>query len=195
MMNKLRSFSITPRRIFAGLHSALNAEIYRDTAPVLAYLAVVAFVVGIFAPSFTMIPKFGDGFFERLVRLFVSSDLEPRQFSLVGGIWHLFQEGELFIGGLILLFSVVFPAIKLAAILMVVHGSPAVSVRHMKIMEKLGKWSMLDVFVIASLVVCFKGFPGGTHIQVQWGIYLFALSVLLSMLATQAVKHKRSIPV
>jgi paraquat-inducible protein A len=65
----------------------------------------------------------------------------------------------------------------------------------MKIMEKLGKWSMLDVFVIASLVVCFKGFPGGTHIQVQWGIYLFALSVLLSMLATQAVKHKRSIPV
>ncbi len=90
----------------------------------LAYLAGVLFLVGIFAPSFTMIPKFGDGFFERLVRLFVSSDLEPRQFSVVGGIWHLFQEREIFIGGVILLFSVAFPVAKLAAIIRAVHLGP-----------------------------------------------------------------------
>ncbi len=47
---------------------------------------------------------------------------------------------------------------------------------------------MVDVFVIASLVICFKGFPGGTHIQVQWGIYVFAVSVLLTMLATRVLK-------
>ena len=109
-----------------------------------------------------MIPKFGDGFFERLVRLFVSSDLEPRQFSLVGGIWHLFAEREIFIGGVILLFSVVFPVAKLAAIIRAVHLGPEASARHLKMVESLGKWSMVDVFVIASLVICFKGFPGGT---------------------------------
>ena len=135
-----------------------------------------------------MIPKFGDGFFERLVRLFVSSDLEPRQFSLVGGIWHLFAERELFIGGVILLFSVVFPLAKLAAIIRAVHLGPEASARHLKMVESLGKWSMVDVFVIASLVICFKGFPGGTHIQVQWGIYVFAVSVVLTMLATWAMK-------
>ena len=47
---------------------------------------------------------------------------------------------------------------------------------------------MLDVFVIAALVVCFKGFPGGSHIQVDWGIYVFAASVVLSMLATRSMR-------
>jgi hypothetical protein len=159
-------------------------------ALLLAYLAGLLFLVGIFAPSFTMIPKFGNGFFERLVRLFVSSDLEPRQFSLVGGIFHLFQERELFIGGLILLFSVAFPIAKVAAIIRSIHLGPWAAERHLKMVENLGKWSMVDVFVIASLVICFKGFPGGTHIQVQWGIYIFAISILLTMLATYALKQQ-----
>jgi paraquat-inducible protein A len=158
-------------------------------AGLLAYLAGLLFLVGIFAPSFTMIPKFGSGFFERLVRLFVSSDLEPRQFSVVGGIWHLLEERELFIGGVILLFSVAFPVAKVAAIIRSVHLGPSAAERHLKMVESLGKWSMVDVFVIASLVICFKGFPGGTHIEVQWGIYVFAVSVVLTMLATWALKQ------
>jgi hypothetical protein len=160
---------------------------YSHAARWFAYLAASLFVVGIFAPSFTMIPKFGDGIFERLVRWFVSSDLEPRQFSLVGGILHLFQQGEVFIGGIILLFSIAFPIAKLVVIISAIHGGVPLTVRRLKLLENLGKWSMLDVFVIASLVVCFKGFPGGTHIQVQWGIYVFAISILLSMLATKAL--------
>ncbi len=47
---------------------------------------------------------------------------------------------------------------------------------------------MLDVFVIAALVVCYKGYPGGTHIRLQWGIYVFAISVMLTMVATYVVK-------
>ena len=167
---------------------SIPRQIYSSAALWLAYLAGALFLVGIFAPSFTMIPKFGGGFFERLVRLFVSSDLEPHQFSLIGGILHLFQERQLLIGGLILLFSVVFPVAKLAAIILIIHsGRPAD--RNLKILESLGKWSMLDVFVIASLVICFEGFPGGTHIQVQWGIYVFAISILLTMFATNVLKR------
>jgi hypothetical protein len=162
---------------------------FGDLALLLAYLAGLLLLVGIFAPSFTMIPKFGNGFFERLVRLFVSSDLEPRQFSLIGGILHLFQQHELFVGAIILLFSVAFPVAKLAAIVLFLHRGPSAAGRYLKLLESLGKWSMLDVFVIASLVICFKGFPGGTHIQVQWGIYVFAISILLTMQATYALKR------
>ncbi len=93
----------------------------RTLALVSIYGAAFLFLVGLFAPSFTMIPKFGDGFFERLVRLFVSSDLEPRQFSLAGGIVHLFQEKEFFVGGLILLFSIIFPAAKIVALQLFIH--------------------------------------------------------------------------
>ena len=42
--------------------------------------------------------------------------------------------------------------------------------------------------VIAALVVCYKGYPGGTHIQLQWGIYVFTISVLLTMVATYVIK-------
>jgi hypothetical protein len=58
-----------------NLRHPLTTFTRRDTALVLTYGAVVLFLVGLFAPSFTIIPKVGDGFFERLVRLFVSSEL------------------------------------------------------------------------------------------------------------------------
>jgi paraquat-inducible protein A len=180
------SFSTARNKM--NLRHPLTTFTEKDTALVLIYGAAVLFIVGLFAPSFTMIPKFGDGFFERLVRLFVSNDLKPRQFSLAGGILHLFQEKELFIGGLILLFSVVFPAAKIVALLLLIHRGRGDVASGLKVIEHLGKWSMLDVFVIAALVVCYKGYPGGTHIQLQWGLYVFAISVMLTMVATYVVK-------
>jgi hypothetical protein len=188
-MNKPRN-SLGTRHFANGSLLPIPRHIYGDSALWLAYLAGALFLVGIFAPSFTMIPKFGGGFFERLVRLFVCDDLEPRQFSLAGGIVHLLQQRELLIGGLILLFSVAFPVAKLAAIILFIHSGRSAADRNLKLLESLGKWSMLDVFVIASLVICFKGFPGGTHIQVQWGIYIFAISILLTMLATNSLKRR-----
>jgi hypothetical protein len=173
-----------------NLRQTLSTFTRKDAALGLTYGAGILFIVGLFAPSFTMIPKFGDGIFERMVRLFVSSDLEPRQFSLAGGIVHLFQEKDLFIGGLILLFSVVFPSAKIAALVLFIHRGKGVATRGLKVIEHLGKWSMLDVFVIAALVVCYKGYPGGTHIRLQWGLYVFALSVMLTMAATYLVKRE-----
>jgi paraquat-inducible protein A len=155
---------------------------------VLTLTSAVLFLVGIFAPSFTMIPKLGNGYFEWLVRRFVSSNLEPRSFSLVSGIIHLFRDGDLFVGGVILLFSVVFPAAKLATLGLGFRADGNIAERHLALLEQLGKWSMLDVFVVAALVVCFKGFPGGSHVQVEWGIYVFAGSVVLSMIATRAMR-------
>jgi hypothetical protein len=161
----------------------------RIAALLLTIASALLFAVGVFAPSFTMIPKLGDGYFEWFVRRFVSSDFEPRSFSLAGGIIHLFREHEFLIGAIILLFSIVFPAAKLATLaLSFRRGHPSVH-RRLHLLEQLGKWSMLDVFVIAALVVCFKGFPGGSHVQVDWGIYVFGASVVLSMVATHALKQ------
>jgi Paraquat-inducible protein A len=175
-----------------GNEIADHARHSRSIALALTLTSAILFAVGIFAPSFTMIPKLGNGYFEWLVRRFVSSDLEPRSFSLVGGIFHLFHDRELFIGSIILLFSVVFPAAKLAALGLSFRLERGSVERHLGLLEQLGKWSMLDVFVIAALVVCFKGFPGGSHVEVQWGIYVFAASVVLSMLATRAMRRYHS---
>lgn len=50
-----------------------------------------------------------------------------------------------------------------------------------------GKFSMLDVMVIAVLVVAIKALPGGTKIALGWGLFAFAGSVLLSMIASLGV--------
>jgi hypothetical protein len=164
----------------------------KGAALVLTAASAILFVVGIVAPSFTMVPKLGDGYFERFVRLFMRDELAPRTFSLVGGVWQLLRGGDLFVGGVILLFSVVFPIAKLATLAMTMRAESGSAERHLGLLEQLGKWSMLDVFVVAALVVCFKGFPGGSHVQVEWGIYVFAASVVLSMLATRAMRKWHS---
>jgi paraquat-inducible protein A len=188
----------SPAKVVAGTAAATTPDAERDArsyskgrafGAVLGLLSAALFIVGIFAPSFTMIPKLGDGYFERFVRLFMRDELAPRTFSLVGGVWRLLRDGDFLVGGVILIFSVIFPAAKLVALAVSWLAEQGSAERHLGVLEQLGKWSMLDVFVIAALVACFKGFPGGSHVQIEWGIYVFAASVVLSMLATRSMKQ------
>jgi paraquat-inducible protein A len=116
-------------------------------------------------------------------------ELEPQSFSIIGGIIHLFEGGDILIAAVLMIFSVLFPAAKLGVLyLAILSGS--VSSKVVSLLAVIGKWSMLDVFVIALLVVAFKGFPGGSRIELNLGAYFFATSVLLSMFATHAVKAR-----
>jgi paraquat-inducible protein A len=107
-------------------------------------------------------------------------------------VWRLLRDGDFLVGGVILIFSVIFPAAKLIALAVSWQAERGSAERHLGVLEQLGKWSMLDVFVIAALVACFKGFPGGSHVQIEWGIYVFAASVVLSMLAMRSMKQWHS---
>jgi paraquat-inducible protein A len=83
----------------------------------------------------------------------------------------------------VLLFSVVFPIWKLGVYFMATARrarglDTGASVRWV---NQLGKWSMLDVFVLAVLVVAIKGLPGGSRVAIEWGAAAFCASVLLSI--------------
>ena len=169
-----------------------SSSILRDTsgdyALLAAYLAAITFVAGIFTPCFTMIPKLGDGIMEEVARNFLSDDLRPQRFSLAGGMLHLFQSGDLLIASLIRLFTILFPLAKLAVLFTIIHAQAATVPKLLAILAHLGKWSMLDVFVIALIVISFKNFPGGSRVEIHSGLYIFATSVLLSMLAAMLLK-------
>jgi paraquat-inducible protein A len=49
--------------------------------------------------------------------------------------------------------------------------------------SNLGKWSMLDVFVVAILVLTIKS-SGVAHIRVSEGFFLFFVSVMLTQFAS-----------
>jgi uncharacterized paraquat-inducible protein A len=71
-----------------------------------------------------MVPKmdFANGWVERIALMFDKNSLDPQTTSIVAGISHLLSEGDVLVGGLILLFSVLFPVAKLATIFVLISN-------------------------------------------------------------------------
>ncbi|MBX3442282.1 MAG: paraquat-inducible protein A [Planctomyces sp.] len=106
--------------------------------------------------------------------------------SLIGGIRALFAEGHWFVGVVVLVFSVLLPLVKLAAILVLSLRHDWLHMRHRgityRVVEQLGRWGMLDVLLVAVLVAFVKlgslvSFGAGP------GLATFAIFVLVSLLA------------
>lgn len=106
--------------------------------------------------------------------------------SVVGGIITLLQEGEYFLFTVLTLFTLVFPCVKLGllAIAWLERAHDLARVRRLHgWVASLGKWSMLDVFVVAILIVAMKS-AAVAEIQVGLGLYLFTFSVVATQLAS-----------
>jgi len=114
-------------------------------------------------------------------------------FSNTVSLWSaLLQLGEQREWGLFILvgaFSVVFPVLKILMLLLIWNLESASGLdhrRHLKWLAEYSKWSMLDVFVVALLVVSVKlGALAEAHVEA--GIYAFAASVVLTMLISNWV--------
>jgi len=138
--------------------------------PVLLVVAVLLFGTGVFFPFFH-VTKFW---------VFHSG------ISVVGGIITLLQEGEYFLFAVLGLFTLVFPCAKLGllAIVWLEREHDLARVRRLHgWVESLGKWSMLDVFVVAILIVAMKS-AAVAHIQLGLGLYLFTFSVIATQFAS-----------
>jgi paraquat-inducible protein A len=147
---------------------SLAACYRRESAAILALLAVAlaTFLVGIFRP-FSMVTKLW--IFETEV-------------SVWSSLITLRQEGEWFLFWVILVFTVVFPLTKMLS-LAVLWLAPGLSRARMLTLHRfvghLGKWSMLDVFIVAMLVVYLKS-GSFADITIRDGIVVFTFSVVLT---------------
>ena len=109
-----------------------------------------------------------------------------RWFSIWSGIMTFYEKGDLFLGTLIFVFSIIFPIAKLLLTLTccVSRGffGEALSHRLVKIAGYSAKYSMLDVLVVAMLIVVIKV---DEYIQLipTVGIYLFSSAIACSILA------------
>jgi paraquat-inducible protein A len=133
-------------------------------------VSLVFFIAGIFRP-FTSVTKLW---------------LFENQISVFAGLVTLWKASELFLFLILFVFTVVFPFVKINAML-VLWLKPglghAQSQQLFKFVAHLGKWSMLDVFVVAILVLTVKS-GGLASIKVQDGFFLFFASVMLTQVAS-----------
>lgn len=102
--------------------------------------------------------------------------------SLLSALRELAAEAEWGLYVLIGTFSVVFPVLKNLLLLVLWNFDPSDGEghrRHLAWLSAYGKWSMLDVFVVALLVVSVK-LGSLAEVRVEIGIYAFAASILLT---------------
>lgn len=147
-----------------------DAPLHHRSIPFLIAVAFLLFGTGIFFPFF------------HVTKFWVFDDAV----SVVGGIFTLFKEGEYFLFAVLTLFTLVFPCIKLGllAIVWLERDHDLAKVRKLHgWVESLGKWSMLDVFVVAILIVAMKS-AGVANIHVGLGLYLFTFSVVATQFAS-----------
>lgn len=96
--------------------------------------------------------------------------------SLAGsGLWGL--------AALVFVFSVIFPWVKTLTAAVIFRIGNKASPRSVNLMAFLGKWSMLDVFLVA-LLVALTQLSEMRSLEPRLGIYLFATGVILNNIAT-----------
>lgn len=111
-------------------------------------------------------------------------------YSLAAGIFHLLGEGEPVLFVIVFSFSMLMPAYKMYLLYRLTpnaHITPDINhARHLRRLDLIGKWSMLDVFVIALLVVTIR-LATVASVQIHFGLYLFSAAVISSMIFSQKI--------
>jgi paraquat-inducible protein A len=110
-------------------------------------------------------------------------------FSVLSGVYELWQNGHFLLFAIVAGFSVVMPFLKLVVLFrLVLHRqrySPSFD-RLLHLMHEYGRWAMLDVMVVAVLIVTVK-LGAIASIEVHSGLFVFGLSVVLIMFVTRRV--------
>jgi paraquat-inducible protein A len=110
-------------------------------------------------------------------------------FSVLSGAIQLMKEGQVFLFIVITAFSVILPLLKIGVLykLLSTKMSHAAHLdKYLHWMHVYGKWSMLDVFIVAVLVVAVK-LGAIASVEMRFGLYAFAVAVILTMYVTARV--------
>jgi len=93
---------------------------------------------------------------------------------------------------LVFLFSIMLPVYKMYVLLRLINHTAMedrLRRRYTSMLMTLGKWSMLDVLVVAVLIMTIK-LGAVASVEVHGGLYLFSAGVLASMLLTHLVGRR-----
>lgn len=118
--------------------------------------------------------------------------LQEQTNTIVGGVIELAEQGSYGIAAIILIASVGIPLSKFAAIAALAIGvsrgrslEPHKRLRLFEVVEFIGRWSMVDVFVVAILAALVQ-LNALASIHPGPAAATFALSVIFTMLAAQS---------
>lgn len=106
--------------------------------------------------------------------------------GVLGSILKLYRSGDVVVAGVIVLFSVFVPMAKVFSLLFVsVFMESKFAHTIIGFFKMIGKWSMVDVFVVAVFLVYLTANEAQTsHAEIEVGLYFFLAYVMVSMLVS-----------
>jgi len=109
--------------------------------------------------------------------------------SLIGSVFKMFDSGNYVLAIVILFFSIVVPVLKMISLLVVsLFKDKGFIHKIVEFFKLIGKWSMIDVFVVAVLLVFFTARGGEiSRGELEVGIYMFLMYVIASMILSISV--------
>ena len=183
--------------LYYGGHAFPRVIAVAFTGISLAYL-----IAGVFTPMLE-IAAFKENLFIPLkINMFVEIDIshtfQGKMFffyqnkSIFQMVELLFVTGNAWVALIILLFSIITPLLKLIGTFLVLFVPETRKTGVMLFIRKIGKWSMLDVFVVSIFVamLAFNNMSTGIDMTtaVLPGFYFFAFYVVLSLISSVLVK-------
>lgn len=168
----------TPRH--ASLRVAYPRQVWVMNGLILSTMITLGYAI--FLPMLTL-KYFMLGFFV----------LKQKTISLYSTLDTLYHSGEMLLFLIIFIFSILFPLLKLVILALVTNIAVEPQSRLAQLfswVEQLGKWSMLEVFVVALLLVSVK-LGALLAVQVHSGVYLFAFAVIITMILSRWIDHLR----
>ncbi len=157
------------------------------TRKLIAHLLAIALVflgVGLLAPILSLVAYTEVALLGKVVFKYESK-------GVITTVLELTRSGNLFIAGVLFLFSVVTPVIKhIVAFIAILAARAALRRKYVRFLGVIGKWSMADVMVVAVLLSFFVS--GKEEFSDSWlgaGLYFFAGYCVLSLIAIQLITH------
>jgi hypothetical protein len=156
----------------------------RQMTVVLSLAALIALAYGLSTPILEMT-------IHKEIRYLGDVVLMAETRGVLGSIGQLYNDGQYVVAGVLLLFSIVFPLLKTLSMLVAglflqsrrMHGM-------VRFFKSLGKWSMADVFVVATFLVYLSaGKADVSRAALLPGFYFFLIYVILSILASLSAER------
>ena len=125
-----------------------------------------------------------------------ASVLGPEEHTILGGIAELWHSGSWELAAIVLVASIVVPVLKIASLSLLAITAQRRSrwrqperAKLYRLIETVGHWSMLDVFVVVLLVGMVR-FGALASVQPESGLLAFGAVVVMTMLASSSFDPK-----
>jgi paraquat-inducible protein A len=128
--------------------------------------------------------------------MYTRSIFDDERDTIMSGVLVLLHSGSWPIAVLVFIASIVVPLVKIVALSVVVFSAWRRSPRHRvqrselyRMVEFIGRWSMLDVYAI-SLLVALVQIRTLAFVSVGWGALAFAAVVVLTLFAARTFDER-----